>query len=137
MISRPIELLSNKAYLLSSCRLTGSTGYILIATAHHLDKVNEQGVETLHWMVDFAKENDMQMVMLVSALPEEMEAFRETNNLDDIDFYFADATAIETMMRSNPGFLLLKDGKVMGKWHYRRARNIKSVVLEPESNSNN
>ena len=117
--------------------LIGSTDYLLIATAHHLDKVNEQGVETLHWMVDFAKENNLQMVMLVSSLPEEMDAFRDANGLDDIDFYFADATAIETMMRSNPGFVLLKEGKVLGKWHYRRARNIKSVVLEPVDNSNN
>lgn len=117
--------------------LIGSTDYLLIATAHHLDKVNEQGVETLHWMVDFAKENDMQMVMLVSALPEEVDAFRDANGLDDIDFYFADATAIETMMRSNPGFVLLKEGKVLGKWHYRRVRNIKSMALESLDNNKN
>lgn len=110
--------------------LIGSEGYVLIATAHHLDKVNEQGVESLRWAVEYAKENNMQMVMLVSALPEEMEAFREVLASDGVDFYFADATAIETMMRSNPGFVLLKGGKVVGKWHYRRVRNMSETRLE-------
>ena len=110
--------------------LIGSTDYILIATAHHLDKVGDQGVESLYWALDFAKENNIQMVMLVSALPEEMDAFRDANGLDEIDFYFADATAIETMMRSNPGFVLLKEGKVIGKWHYRRVRNMADAVKD-------
>ena len=29
-----------------------------------------------------------------------------------------DEKAIETMLRSNPGFILLKDSEVLGKWHH-------------------
>lgn len=34
------------------------------------------------------------------------------------DYYFMDDTILKTMIRSNPGLLLLKDGVVKGKWHY-------------------
>ena len=102
----------------------GSTDYLIIATIHHLDQVNEQGITALRRTWAFAQESNLQMVLLTSALPEDAENFLYANHLDDMEFYFADATAIETMLRSNPGFILLKDGKVLGKWHQRHYRGV-------------
>jgi hypothetical protein len=33
-------------------------------------------------------------------------------------YYFVDETILKTMVRSNPGVILMKDGTVKGKWHY-------------------
>ena len=104
--------------------LIGSAEPILIATIHHLDKVSEQGIAALRGVLAAAEENNVQMVLLTSALPEDVERFLYANQLDNIEFYFADVTAIETMLRSNPGFILLKEGKVMGKWNPRHSRDI-------------
>ena len=108
----------------------GSSDYVLIATIHHLDKVTEQGIHALQSTLDYVQENGLQMVLLTSALPEEVENFLYANKLDDLEFYFADVTAIETMLRSNPGFILLKDGKVLGKWHQRHSRDLMDYHLE-------
>lgn len=102
----------------------GSPDYIIIATVHHLDKINEQGLTALHRSWSFAQESGIQMVLLTSSLPEDAENFLFSNKLDDMEFYFTDATAIKTMLRSNPGFILLKNGKVLGKWHYRHYRGL-------------
>ncbi len=102
--------------------LIGSTDYLLIVTIHHLDKVDEKGVRAIQQALEMAEENGVQMVLLSSALPEDVESFLYTNKLDDMEFYFADVTAIETMARSNPGFVLMKEGRVMGKWHHRHVR---------------
>lgn len=110
--------------------LIGSEDYLLIATIHHLDKLNEDGLEGLEDAAEWAQEHGVQMVLLTSALAEEVQSFLYAYQMDDIDFYFADATAIETMARSNPGFLLLKRGKVLGKWHYRNVDDLEDFILK-------
>jgi uncharacterized membrane protein YphA (DoxX/SURF4 family) len=104
--------------------LIASPDYLLIATIHHLDKVDDKGARALRHTFDFAEQSGIQMVLLSSALPEETQSFLYSNKLDNMEFFFADMTAIETMLRSNPGFILLKEGKVLGKWHYRHASDI-------------
>lgn len=110
--------------------LIGSPDYLLIATIHHLDKVKKSGVESIRDVMRVAEENGVQMVVLSSALPEDVQSFLYLNKLDDLEFYFADATAIETMLRSNPGFILLKEGKVLGKWHHRHAGDVSEYKFE-------
>lgn len=104
--------------------LIGSPDYLLIVTIHHLDKVDEKGIRAIQQTFEMANENGVQMVLLSSALPEDVQAFLYDNKLDEMEFYFADATAIETMARSNPAFVLMKEGKVMGKWHHRHVRDL-------------
>lgn len=99
--------------------LIASPDRLIIITVHHLDKVNEKGIQAMKRVLAYAEENDVHIVFLSSALPEEVEAFLYANQLDNMEFYFTDATAVETMLRSNPGFMMLENGKVLGKWHYR------------------
>ena len=77
-------------------------------------------------------ENNINFMLLTSALDEEVEALLYQNGLAEVMYYFADATAIETMLRSNPGFILLKDAKVLGKWHYNNAGEIMEYPFEIE-----
>ncbi len=42
-------------------------------------------------------------------------------------FYQADEILIKTIMRSNPGLLLLKEGKIIYKWHHRRLPTIQEL----------
>ena len=42
-------------------------------------------------------------------------------------FFFTDATVLKTIVRSSPGIVLLKDGVVIGKWHYINTPTIKEI----------
>ena len=41
---------------------------------------------------------------------------------------YADATVLKTIIRSNPGFFLMKNGIVRGKWHYNKIPNPQEVL---------
>ncbi len=47
----------------------------------------------------------------------EVETFRHEVQAA-FDFYTADETTLKTIIRSNPGLVLLKKGTVVGKWHF-------------------
>ena len=88
---------------------------MLIVTVHHLLDVDKKGVSEVKRALRMAEENGIRIVMLTSALPEEVQNWMYENKIDGLDYLFADATAIETMMRGNPGFMYVKDATVVDK----------------------
>ena len=88
---------------------------MIVVTVHHIDKVRDNGIEEVKRAVALAEDNGIQIVMLTSALPEEVQAWMADNDISGLDYFFADATAIETMMRGNPGFMYMKNATVIDK----------------------
>lgn len=97
---------------------------LVIVTVHHIKEVELEDVEEIKQAMALAEEEGVKIVLLTSALPEEVQAWLYANALGGLDYYFADATAIETMMRGNPGFMYMKDAKVVSK-----GRNAKSLDM--------
>ncbi len=55
-----------------------------------------------------------------------LEAFQEELGIS-MPFYMADDILLKTIVRSNPGFVLLKDGKIVHKWHIKKLPDFESV----------
>ena len=88
---------------------------IIIVTIHHIDEIDEKGAREVRAALRIAEDNSMRIVLLTAALPEEVQVWLADNNISGLDYLFADATAIETMMRGNPGFMYVKDATVVDK----------------------
>lgn len=97
---------------------------LIIVTVHHLEDVNAKGMAEIHRALAIAEENDLPIVLLTAALPEEVQAWQYEHKVSGMDFYFADATAIKAMMRGNPGFMYLKDATVVDKGRKASALHI-------------
>lgn len=62
-------------------------------------------------------------------------AFEDPGKLDDFrhetqsayNFFTADDVMIKTIMRSNPGVLLMKNGQIIHKWHYRQLPDYEEI----------
>jgi uncharacterized membrane protein YphA (DoxX/SURF4 family) len=62
-------------------------------------------------------DKSVEAIALTSSAQADFEIFRHEVQLA-IPYYFADGTVLKTIMRSDPGIFLMKNGTVVGKWHY-------------------
>ena len=108
-------------------------GPVLLCTIHHVGDVNEKGVNAIAEMKQLALDRDIRFAVISCAEQSELLQFLYGNNLMDVEYYFGDEKAIETMLRSNPGFIVMQNGVVKGKWHYRNAEKIKDFPFELEN----
>ena len=100
-------------------------GPVLLCTIHHIEKVNKRGVQAIAAMKQLAEERGIRIAVISCAEQSELLQFLYGNNLMDIEYYFSDDKAIEAMIRSNPGFVLMENATVKGKWHYKNVDKIK------------
>ena len=94
------------------------TGTKLLIVFHTLDDVNPKETEAINKLLEELKGSDIQPMAVTSSGNDEFEAFRHEAQLS-ISYAFADAVMLKTMMRANPGLVLLKDGVMKGKWSWR------------------
>ena len=67
-----------------------------------------------------AKMNGVKTFLIIAMEdPEVAKAFKKEIGAD-FPIYMADNILLKTIVRSNPGTVLLHDGKVLGKWHHNK-----------------
>ncbi|MFA8300119.1 MAG: BT_3928 family protein [Hyphomicrobiales bacterium] len=69
-------------------------------------------------------------IIITSSLPEDVEKFKAETGTTNIEYYFADDIVLKSMIRSNPGLMLMKDGVVLGKWGFRDIPNADKLTKE-------
>lgn len=103
---------------------------ILICTIHHIGDVNARGIKAIAEMKQLAMDRDIRFAIISNAEQSELLQFLYGNNLMDVEYYFGDEKALEAMIRSNPGFVVMHNATVKGKWHYKNAEKIKDYPFE-------
>lgn len=92
------------------------TGNKLLILVKDVKKADRESFAVINDLLEGLNGTDVKPMVLTSTGGQEFDVFRHEVNLA-APFYFADATVLKTMMRANPAVMLLKDGKVLGKWH--------------------
>ncbi len=64
-----------------------------------------------------ATQNGNKVVALTASGPTQIDEFKHKHNLM-VDFLIVDGTVLKTMIRSNPGLMLMKNGTVLMNWHH-------------------
>ncbi|MFO8022168.1 MAG: DoxX family protein [Perlabentimonas sp.] len=93
-------------------------GYYILAVARRLDKTNKESVEKLNEIYFKAQDNDIGFACLTASSPEEIDSFISSTGVA-FPFLMADEIMLKTTVRANPGLILLDEGTIIGKWHYR------------------
>lgn len=93
-------------------------GYTMLAVAYRLDKTNTEAVAKLNELYFKAKEQGINFFCLTSSTSEDIDRFVSATGVA-FPFLQGDEIMLKTPIRSNPGLMLLDEGTIIGKWHYR------------------
>lgn len=91
--------------------------YVFIIVAYNLEKSNTAAQPAINQLAEWALENNFSFFGLTSTLFDNSQKFAEENNVP-YEFFNCDEITLKTIIRSNPGLVVLKNGNIAGKWHY-------------------
>ena len=91
------------------------SGYVFLLVAPYLEKADDGVMDRILEISEYSREYGYPLYCLTASEDNQVDVWRDVTGAD-YDFLQADATVLKTMVRSNPGLILLHDGKVVGKW---------------------
>ena len=112
-------------------RILYDTKYVFLLISPNVQKANVAGILKAKALADFCNGGNCSFYALTASPISEIRQFTEKNN-PGFPFYHADETTLQTMIRSNPGLMLIKDGTIVAKWSYREfpeAERLKNDIL--------
>jgi hypothetical protein len=105
--------------------------YQFLVIAYDLSTTQPDAFKKINKLFLDADARAISLIVITSSLPEEIEDFRQQHALDPhLEFFLGDDIVLKTMVRANPGMLLLKDGIVLAKWHHNDFPTYEEVKTE-------
>jgi uncharacterized membrane protein YphA (DoxX/SURF4 family) len=89
-----------------------------LLVSYNLEETNQAAFLKILPFYKKAVARNKSFICITSSLPADIRKFRLSHGTS-FDFYNADDVILKTMVRSNPGLILLKDGVVLDKWSFR------------------
>lgn len=99
---------------------------LLMLISHDLTKVKLRNIDRLQEIEHFLLENRYSFIGLTPSHDKDIENFKAATNMV-IQFYNTDAITLKTIIRSNPGLVLMQKGTVLKKWHINDLPNAKEL----------
>ena len=92
-------------------------GYTFLLVSPRLAVADDSNFGDIDQIYEYAEENGVDFFCLTASTNDDIERWRDLTGAE-YRFCNADETTLKTMIRSNPGLILLKDGTIIGKWSH-------------------
>ena len=96
-------------------RLLSDTNYTFLLVSPHLEDACENNVDLIDDVFDYCEHWGYDMIGLTASGSDAITEWVEDAGAD-ISFLGCDEVPLQTMVRSNPGLVLIKDGVIINKW---------------------
>ena len=93
--------------------------YNFLLICYDLEKTNKGVFGKINDFVALCKQDNVSFSLLTSSPKTTIDKFKQETGTT-ADFYNTDGTVLKTMIRSNPGLMLMKAGTVQDMWHFHR-----------------
>ncbi|MBR5297323.1 MAG: DoxX family protein [Parabacteroides sp.] len=91
-------------------------GLVFLLIAPNLEDADDDRMDAMSDVYDYALENGLLFYCVTSSSLETM-AFWSDHTGAEYPFLIADEVMLKTIVRSNPGLMLLQNGTILEKWH--------------------
>jgi uncharacterized membrane protein YphA (DoxX/SURF4 family) len=95
-------------------KIQRSDTYTFLAVCWDLDLTSKKGLQKLNKLNEFATENGYNFIAATSTMSK-VDSVIARNELT-FNFISGDDKVLKTIVRSNPGVIVLKNGTILGKW---------------------
>ena len=109
-------LFDEKSFDVTDAILSDEKGVFLLI-APKISKASDKHIEEINNLYDYAVEHQMLFYAVTNSTNDEINEWIN-NTGADYPFLSADDVTLKTMIRSNPGLVLLKAGTILKKWHH-------------------
>jgi hypothetical protein len=92
-------------------KVLSNPGYTMLMITKKLHEAKSGNLASGFELGRFCRSNGIDFMILTSSGSEETKSYD-----NGLRFFSTDETTLKTMIRSNPGYILLKDGTIIGKW---------------------
>lgn len=110
--------------------ILADTGYVYIVVAELLEEASVGRVDKINDLYDYCQENDVMFLAVTASDETNIELWRKRTGAE-YPVYWADNMLLRTMVRANPGVLLIKNGVIIGKWNVVKMPDVEQM-MSPE-----
>ena len=102
-------------------------GYTFLLCSPHLENADDSNFGDIDQIYEYAEEHDYPFYCLTASTDEAINRWIERTGAE-YPFCTTDETTLKTVIRSNPGLVLLKAGTIIGKWSHNDLPHIDAAL---------
>ena len=95
------------------------SGYTMLLVSPHLEQADDSRLDLINELYEYAKQHGYPFYCLTASTEGAISHWRDITGAE-YPFCHTDEITLKTIIRSNPGLLLLHQGTVIGKWSHNR-----------------
>ncbi|MBR6962575.1 MAG: DoxX family protein [Prevotella sp.] len=104
-------------------------GYTFLLVSPHLEDASDSNFGIIDLLYEYCQEHNYPFYCLTASGQEAMQRWRDITGAE-YPFCQTDETTLKTIIRSNPGLLLMKDGTIIRKWSHNNLPQIDSPLSD-------
>lgn len=112
-----------------SADIIGNKDFVFVLIMQDIHKANKKSFVKIAKLVDDAAARNIRVIAITGSVYNDVEAFLGEKGLP-IPHYSSDVIKLKTVIRSNPGLLLLRNGYILDKWHYNDIPDLSTLKIE-------
>ena len=106
-------------------------GYTFLLISRSLAYADDSNFGDIDQIYEYASEHNIPFYCVTASTDSDINRWRDLTGAE-YPFCTADETTLKTIIRSNPGLLLLKDATVIGKWSHNQLPDPDELTASPD-----